>query len=120
MYTNGDTCIMKKIIEIHDALMSLLPENTVFSVEDNDYTKIELQTEGVALPSQADVEAEITRLQAIEDAVAYKSDRADAYPAIGDQLDMLYHAIDTNETLKTQFSDFYTAIKTVKDNNPKS
>lgn len=119
MYINGDTCIMRKIVEIHDALMSLLPENTVFSVEDNDYTKIELQTEGVVLPSQAEVEAEVARLQAIEDAVAYKSDRADAYPAIGDQLDMLYHAIDANETLKTQFSDFYTAIKTVKDNNPK-
>jgi len=110
---------MKKIIEIHDALMSLLPENTAFSVENNDYTKIDIQTEGVVAPSQADVEAEITRLQAIEDAVAYKSDRADNYPQIGDQLDMIYHAIDSNETLKTQFADFYTAIKTVKDTYPK-
>lgn len=49
----------------------------------------------------------------------YQRNRASAYPSIGDQLDMLYHAIDADETLKTQFSDFYTAIKTVKDSNPK-
>lgn len=117
MYINGDTCIMKKIIEIHDALMSLLPENTAFSVEDNDYTKVEFQTEGVVLPSQAEVEAEMARLQAIEDAVAYKSDRADAYPDLADQLDMLWHAIDSGTLDKT--SDFYTTLKQVKDTNPK-
>jgi len=50
----------------------------------------------------------------------YQRTRASAYPAISDQLDMLYHAIDSDETLKTQFADFYTAIKQVKDNNPKS
>lgn len=50
---------------------------------------------------------------------AYKEQRMGKYPPLGEQLDMLYHAIDTNETLKTQFNDFYTAIKTVKDNYPK-
>ena len=46
--------------------------------------------------------------------------RKDSYPDIGDQLDMLWHAIDTNDTLKTQFADFYNAIKSVKDANPKT
>ena len=119
MYINGDTSIMIKVIEIHDALMSLLPENTIFSVEDNDYTKITIQTEGVVAPTQTEVETEIARLQALEDAVAYKSNRADAYPTIGDQLDMLYHAINNNETLKTDFADFYNAVKAVKDQYPK-
>ena len=45
--------------------------------------------------------------------------RAYAYPVISDQLDMLWHAIDANETLKTQFADFYNAIKAVKDAYPK-
>ena len=39
------------------------------------------------------------------------------YPTIGDQLDMLWHAIDNGTLNKT--SDFYTAIKAVKDAHPK-
>ena len=50
----------------------------------------------------------------------YKLERSKSYPSVANQLDMLWHAIDGDETLKTQFNDFYTAIKTVKDNNPKS
>ena len=49
----------------------------------------------------------------------YKNDRMMAYPTVGDQLGMLWHARDANETLKTQFADFYNAIKAVKDAHPK-
>jgi hypothetical protein len=49
------------------------------------------------------------------DPEAYKLKRR--YPSLGDQLDMLWHAIDTNSLNKT--SDFYTAIKAVKDAHPK-
>jgi len=45
--------------------------------------------------------------------------RAFSYPSYTEQLDMLWHAIDANETLKTQFAEFYNAIKAVKDANPK-
>ena len=48
---------------------------------------------------------------------AYKSQRAKQYPPLGDQLDMLWHAIDNGTLNKT--SDFYTAIKAVKDAHPK-
>ena len=48
---------------------------------------------------------------------AYKFSRASEYPSIGEQLDMLWHAIDTETLDKT--SDFYTSLKQVKDNNPK-
>jgi hypothetical protein len=60
--------------------------------------------------------------QAVTDnnANKYKLERSKSYPSVANQLDMLWHAIDGDETLKTQFNDFYTAIKTVKDNNPKS
>ena len=54
-------------------------------------------------------------VQAYIDANAYKSQRQ--YPSIGDQLDMLWHAIDNGTLNKT--SDFYTAIKAVKDAHPK-
>jgi len=50
---------------------------------------------------------------------AYVSQRASAYPSIGDQLDMLWHSIDQNPTLKSQYFAFYEAIKSVKVKNPK-
>jgi hypothetical protein len=48
----------------------------------------------------------------------YRYDRQ--YPDIKEQLDMLWHAVDTGlfgEDAKT--SDFYTVIKSVKDTTPK-
>ena len=41
------------------------------------------------------------------------------YPSVGDQLDLLFHAIEADTDLKTKFADFYNAIKTVKDAYPK-
>ena len=49
----------------------------------------------------------------------YVDKRRLAYPSIGDQLDMLWHAIDADATLKSNYADFHTALKTVKDANPK-
>ena len=64
-------------------------------------------------------DAEIAAAQTAHDAKAYARTRADAYPSVGDQLDMLWHAIEANATLKTRYADFHTAIKAVKDANPK-
>jgi len=51
----------------------------------------------------------------------YKDDRKSSYPTIGDQLDMLWHAIDTGNwtAAKVKTTDFYTELKAVKDANPK-
>jgi hypothetical protein len=51
---------------------------------------------------------------------AYVSKRKLAYPSIGDQLDMLWHSIDQNPALKSQYFDFYEAIKAVKVKHPKN
>jgi hypothetical protein len=48
----------------------------------------------------------------------YASLRTNQYPSIGDQLDMLWHAIDSGTLNKT--SDFYTTLKAVKDAYPKA
>ena len=45
--------------------------------------------------------------------------RSQEYPAIGEQLDMLYHAIDADSDLKTKFSSFYNTIKSIKQKYPK-
>ena len=57
------------------------------------------------------------------DKLKYRTDRTSSgsttYPAIGDQLDLLWHAIDADADLKSKFSAFYNSIKEVKDANPK-
>ena len=63
------------------------------------------------------IQAKLEELQADYEAKQYQRDRAVEYPQIGDQLDMLYHAIDAGKVNKT--SDFYKALKAVKDKHPK-
>ena len=50
---------------------------------------------------------------------AYVSQRASAYPSIGDQLDMLWHTMDNNPELQHKFYNFYQTIKKVKVAYPK-
>ena len=42
-------------------------------------------------PTEAEIQAEITRLQAEYEANEYQRQRASAYPSIADQLDKIYH-----------------------------
>ena len=50
-------------------------------------------------------------------ATQYQRDRADEYPNVKEQLDMLWHAIDDGTVDKT--SEFYTTLKSIKDSLPK-
>ena len=50
----------------------------------------------------------------------YIDQRRNAYPEIGDQLDMLWHSIDQNPELKQKYFNFYEAIKQVKVKYPKN
>lgn len=43
--------------------------------------------------------------------------RMNAYPSIGDQLDMLWHAMNQDETKRLE--PFYSTVKAVKDSIPK-
>ena len=53
----------------------------------------------------------------VEPELGYQDKRLMAYASIGDQLDMLWHAIDDETLDKT--SDFYTSLKATKDKYPK-
>ena len=66
-----------------------------------------------AQPSDADIAAEVTRLQAVYDNKEYQRTRAVAYPKIGDQLDSLYHDILNNKLDKT--GTWFTGITDVKN-----
>jgi len=63
-------------------------------------------------PTEAEIAAEVARLQAEYDAKAYARSRAAEYPAIGDQLDALFHA-------GVFPADMAAAIQAVKDKYPK-
>jgi hypothetical protein len=63
-------------------------------------------------PTDAEIEAEVARLQAEYDAKAYARSRATEYPTIGDQLDALFHAGVFPE-------DMAAKIQAVKDKYPK-
>ena len=97
----------------HDAIYKAYPNASrifdaegVFDIDDN---KIELD--------QAKIDAARVEL----DKLKYRTDRTEdgttRYPNFGDQLDMLWHDIDTGKLDKT--GTFYDAIKKVKDANPK-
>ena len=66
--------------------------------------------------TQEQIDAEYLTVLAEYENLEYQ--RLRQYPAIAEQLDMLWHAIDNGTLNKT--SDFYTTIKAVKDTYPKS
>ena len=101
---------------IEKAILKINP-NASFEIRSKDINQITWHN-GTTPISKADIEAKMVEVQAEYDANQYQRDRV--YPSIGDQLDMLWHSIDQNPTLKSQYFDFYEAIKAVKVKNPKS
>ena len=94
------------VIRKSDAIVSL-DTNCKFSVKNNDVVTFADDT--YDNPTDAEINAEVTRLQAIED---YQAPRRAEYPSIGDQLDSLYHAGTFDSTMTA-------TIKAVKDKYPK-
>ena len=68
-------------------------------------------------PTQSEIDAEVTRLQAIYDGNAYQRTRADAYEEVKEQLDQLYHDMTAGKLDAT--GEWHKAIKAVKDATPK-
>jgi hypothetical protein len=70
------------------AINSLSP-NVGFTHRGNVIDEWDLGNTGKPKPSQAEIDAEIIRLQAEYDAQEYARNRASAYDSVGNQLDML-------------------------------
>ena len=81
----------------------------------NDYDDLNWLDTVQSKPTREEVSQAVAIVQAEYTAQEYQ--RLRKYPSLGDQLDMLWHAIDNGTLNKT--SDFYTAIKAVKDAHPK-
>jgi len=78
---------MKKITKF-DAVYSLTGGTKNFGVTTDGI--VEWYEDG-APPTEAEIQAEISRLQAEYEANEYQRQRAKAYPSIPDQLDTIYH-----------------------------
>ena len=70
------------------------------------------------IPSQEDQDKWTKEYEAYLLTIAYVDNRKKEYPAIEEQLDLLWHAIDDGTLDKT--SDFYTSLKATKDKYPKT
>lgn len=74
---------------IDKALFSLRP-NASWILKGDSYEGIEWLDQSQTKPTEAEVLAEVARLQAKYDATQYQRDRAEAYPSLQEQLDMQY------------------------------
>ena len=97
-----------------EAIQSLQPD-AQFVMSKDEITA--WHSEDITEPTDAEITAEQERLQAEYNNNQYQRDRAIAYPALAEQFDKLWHDIN-NGTLDNTGA-FYTALKTVKDDNPK-
>ena len=68
-------------------------------------------------PSVAAIEAAEIEHQTAYDAKAYQRTRADAYPELKEQFDLLYHDMVADKGDKT--GEWFKAVKAVKDATPK-
>ena len=74
-------------------------------------------TEAEALVASGDAILYDTQ-EDLDAAIAYQSNRRDNYPAIGEQLDSLYHEIIVSGSL-TSSGSWAQSIRAVKDAHPK-
>jgi len=98
---------------VTDIANSILAINSdaQFSVNAEDVKQITWHN-GTTPIAEADILAKQKELQTAYDNAKYQRDRAEAYPSIGEQLDLIYHAGQGGDA-------FQAAIKAVKDKHPK-
>ena len=105
---------------IIEAILKINP-NAKVVVRGNDINTCEIEWhEGTTPIPKADIEAKMAEMANEPEQSKYAEQRKNAYPEIGDQLDMLWHSIDQDAELKQKYFDFYQAIKSVKVKYPKN
>ena len=103
---------------IEKAILKINP-NAEFTINADDINQITWHNGTTPIP-KADIEAKINEIANEPEQSNYAQQRRNAYPEIGDQLDMLWHSIDQDPQLKSKYFDFYEAIKAVKVKYPKN
>ena len=96
--------------KILNSILAINP-NAIVNVLDNDVKKITWLKDTTPI-AESDILSKQKELQTAYDNNKYQRDRAEAYPSIADQLDMIYHAGVGGDA-------FQAAIKAIKDKHPK-
>ena len=104
---------------ITEAILKINPNAQVSVVED-DINQITWHDGNPTNITKADIESKMNEMANEPEQSKYAEQRRNAYPEIGDQLDMLWHSIDQDAELKQKYFDFYQAIKSVKVKYPKN
>ena len=104
--------LFKKI----EKAIKLINPNAHYIIREDNLDMIEWDDDTTPIP-KADIEAKMNEIGTESN---YAEQRRNAYPVIGDQLDMLWHSIDQDAELKQKYFDFYQAIKSVKVKYPKN
>jgi hypothetical protein len=108
---------MANNIDMAQAIKAINP-SAEFRYEDDNYETIQWLNETTPI-SKAEIEAKMNEMANEPEQSNYAQQRRNAYPEIGDQLDMLWHTIDKDEKLQGKYFDFYQTLKTVKVKFPK-
>ena len=104
---------------ILEAILKINP-NAQVVVRGSDINTCEIEWHNGTTPiSKADIEAKMNEMANEPEQSQYAQQRRNAYPEIGDQLDMLWHTMDKDNELQHKFYDFYQTIKKVKVAYPK-
>ena len=103
---------------IIDSIFKINP-NAKVTVKDNDINEITWHNGTTPIP-KADIEAKMNEMANEPKQSNYAQQRRNAYPPVGDQLDMLWHTIDKDILLQKRYFEFYQTIKSVKIKYPKS
>ena len=96
------------IYDKHKALIDLKP-NTDWSWKGYKYSDLNWQDSSTK-PTEAEIDAEVIRLQAEYDNSVYQRNRAAEYPSVVDQLDKMFHS---------GFQAWKDEIQKVKEKYPK-
>ena len=98
-----------------DSNGEIIPDNdrmqTKFVIVNDDYKG------KVTRPTDKEINDKVAELKADYDAKKYQRDREPNYPAIQEQLDLLYHDMTAGKGDKT--GEWYKAVNKVKTDNPK-
>lgn len=101
------------MIDIATAILAIKSDAQV-SITNEDINQITWHDDNPTNITNDQILEKQTELQAEYDAKEYQRDRANEYPKIGDQLDMLWHSIDEDAALKSKYFKFHQAILAVK------
>lgn len=107
-----------EIVEVIYGREELL-ENIIQRLKpDEDYIEAESSTEKDIVDPQSKQVLKGQRPKPELPPVSYAEARSEIYPSVGEQMDMLWHAMDSGQIAKAE--PFYSTIKAVKTSIPKT